>query len=110
MPITWKDFENVELRVGTILAVEEFPQAKKPAYRLTVDFGPYGIKRSSAQITVVYTREELVGRQVLGVLNFPPKQIGPYLSEVLITGFDRGDGAIVLAAVERPVPNGSRLL
>ena len=110
MPITWQDFENVELRVGTIVAVDEFPQAKKPAYRLTVDFGPYGIKRSSAQITVVYTREELVGRQVLGVLNFPPKQIGPFLSEVLITGFDRGDGAIVLAAVERPVPNGARLI
>ena len=109
-PITWADFERVELRVGTIIAVDDFPEARKPAWKLTVDFGELGTRRSSAQITTLYTREELLGRQVLAVLNFPPKQIGPFRSEVLVTGFAREDGAIVLAQPERSVPNGARLV
>ena len=109
-PITWADFEAVELRIGTIVAVEDFPEAKKPAYRLTVDFGPeIGTRRSSARITNLYAKEDLVGRQVVAVVNFPPKRIGPFLSECLITGFYREDGSVVLAIPERSVPNGSKL-
>lgn len=108
--ITWPDFENVDLRVGTITAAEAFPEARKPAYKLTVDFGPVvGVKRSSAQITVHYTLEELVGRQVIAVINFPPKQIGPFISECLVTGFADSDGHVVLARPDKPVPNGSKL-
>jgi len=108
--ISWKDFEKVELRVGTVVKVEDFPEAKKPAYKVTVDFGPdIGVKRSSAQITDLYSKEDLLGRQVIGVVNFSPKQIGPVMSELLLTGFYRPDGAVVLAVPERSVPDGAKL-
>ena len=106
----WNDFEKVELRVGTIVEVEDFPEARKPAYKLKVDFGAeIGMRKSSAQITDLYTRDELLGRQVLAVINFPPKQIGPVRSECLVTGFHREDGAVVLARPDSDVPNGARL-
>ncbi|RCH54789.1 tRNA-binding protein [Mucilaginibacter hurinus] len=109
-PITWNDFEKVELRVGTILEALDYPEARKPAYKLKVDFGEFGIKWSSAQITKHYTKEELCGRQVIGVINFPNKQIGKFMSEFLVTGFADENGDIVLAAIERWVPNGSKLI
>ncbi len=107
--ITWSDFERVEIRVGTIVRAEPFPEARKPAYRLWVDLGECGVKQSSAQITTLYTPEQLVGSQVLAVTNFPPKQIGPFRSEILVTGFVQDDGSVILARPDRPTPNGSRL-
>ncbi len=107
--INWNDFEKVDLRIGTILEVNDFPEARKPAYKIIVDFGPLGIKKSSAQVTANYTKAELVGKQVIAVVNFPPKQIGKYLSEVLITGFEDANGNIVLAQPQSPVPNGAKL-
>lgn len=108
--ITWSDFERVHLCVGTVLAAEDLPNARRPAYVLTIDFGPHGIKRSSAQITKHYTKAELIGRQVVAVINFPPKQIGSIMSECLVTGFPDANGHIVLTVVERQVPNGTRLV
>ncbi len=114
--IGWDDFAQVEMRAGTIVAVDDFPEARKPAYKVTVDFGPeIGVKRTSAQITALYRKEDLVGRQVIGVVNFPAKQIGPFMSEFLIMGFYREDGAVVLAVPDpsvgpdQPVDNGSKL-
>ena len=107
--INWQDFEKVEMRVGTIVQVDDFPEAKKPAYKLTIDFGEFGIKKSSAQITVLYKKEDLVGIQVVGVINFPPKQIGPFISECLTTGFSDENGNVVLTMPERKVPNGSKI-
>jgi len=107
--IIWQDFEKVELRVGTIVKVEEFPEALRPAYKLTVDFGAeIGELRSSAQITALYSADTLLGKQVVGVVNFPNKQIGPFRSECLVTGFYREDG-VVLAIPDKPVPNGLKL-
>ena len=105
---TLEEFEALDIRVGRIVAADEFPQARKPAYKLTIDFGPLGLKRSSAQLTELYSREELVGRLVLGVVNFPPRQIGPFRSEVLTLGVPDEAGRVVLLAVEREVPLGGR--
>ena len=108
--ISWQDFENVDLRVGTIVTAEVFAEARLPAYILHVDFGPdIGVLKSSAQITDLYHAEGLVGQQVIGVVNFPPKQIGPIQSQCLITGFPQGDGSVVLIQPERPVENGLKL-
>ena len=108
--LTWEEFEKVDLRAGTILEAREFAKARKPAYQLVLDFGPeIGIKQSSAQLTHHYTPATLVGRQVLAVVNFPPKQIGPFCSEVLVVGAPDAEGHTVLAALAAPVPNGSRL-
>jgi len=108
--IQWSDFEKVALHAGTILEVFAFPKARKPAYKLKIDFGPLGIRMSSAQITKHYTPQTLVGRQVVAVLNFPEKQIADFRSQCLVTGFADEQGDIVLTTVERPVPNGSRLI
>jgi tRNA-binding protein len=110
MTISYEAFSNVDIRVGTIIGAEDFPQARKPAYKLTIDFGPeIGIKKSSAQITHHYTPETLIGRQILGVVNFAPKQVGPFISEVLTLGFADSEGNIVLIGPDQKVPNGNKL-
>lgn len=106
--IEWADFERVLLCAGTVLKAEEFPQARKPAWKLWVDFGPYGVRKTSAQVKAICGAEELIGRQVVGVINFPPKQVGPFVSEFLLTGFHTDEG-VVITTVERPVPNGARM-
>lgn len=109
--ISWEDFEKVDIRTGTIVEAREFPEARKPAFILIIDFGAeIGVKKSSAQITDHYAPETLVGRQVMAVVNFPPRQIGPVRSEVLTLGFMDGEGAVVLAALDKPVANGQRLM
>lgn len=107
--ISWADFEKVEMRVGTITAAEPFTKARKPAYQLTIDFGPLGVRRSSAQITTLYQPDTLVGRQVVAVVNFPPKQIANFISECLVLGSIGEDGVVTLLQPERPVENGLRI-
>ncbi|MDN2567959.1 tRNA-binding protein [Aquibium sp. A9E412] len=108
--IVYADFDRVDIRVGTVVEAQPFPEARKPAVKLTVDFGPeIGVKKTSAQITRHYTPEALLGRQVLAVVNFPPRQIGKFMSEVLTLGFADAAGDVVLAAVDKPVPDGARL-
>lgn len=109
--IEFDQFTAVDIRIGTVVAVEPFPEARKPAWKMRIDFGnPIGIKRSSAQITALYGESDLLGRQVMAVVNFPPRQIGPFMSEVLTLGFADAKGRIVLATPDRDVPNGSRLM
>lgn len=107
-PLSWREFERVFMVAGTITRVEPFAKARKPAYRIWVDFGPYGERMTSAQVVALYAPEDLLGRQIVGVINFPEKQIGPVMSQFLLTGFPTEDG-VVFTTVERPVPNGSRL-
>ena len=106
---TIEDFQALDIRVGRVVEVEDFPQARKPAYKLTIDFGPLGLKRSSAQLTALYRREDLRGRLVVAVVNFPPRQIGPFVSEVLVLGAPDEAGNVVLLAPERDVPLGGRI-
>jgi tRNA-binding protein len=107
--ITWPDFEKVDIRVGTVTEVKGFPEARRPAYRLWIDFGPLGVKRSSAQITRYYAPDALVGRQVIAVVNFPPKQVGPFVSEVLVLGAYDAEGEVILLQPDRPVTPGGRI-
>ncbi len=109
--ISWQDFQKVELRAGTIIDVEDFPEARNPAFKLKIDFGEeIGVKKSSAQITDLYEKNDLLGKQVMAVVNFPAKQIGPMMSECLVTGFNNAAGAVVLVSPDQAVPNGSKLL
>jgi tRNA-binding protein len=111
MTITWQDFEKVDIRIGTIVEVEDFPKARNPAFILHVDFGiEIGLKKSSSQITDLYTKNQLQGKQVMAVVNFEPKQVGPIMSECLVLGFYRQDNSVVLATNDLPISNGSRLL
>lgn len=107
--INWADFEKVDIRTGTIVAAEPFPQARKPAYKLTIDFGALGTKRSSAQLTTLYQPEDLIGRQVVAVVNFPPKQIATFMSECLVLGAVDEAGTVTLLQTERPAANGQRI-
>lgn len=107
--ISFSDFEKIDIRAGTILEAEAFPEAKKPAYKLKIDFGPLGIKKSSAQITKLYSTEDLIGKQILAVVNFPPRQIGPFLSEVLVLGVYGNEGEVILLQTERNVENGGKV-
>ncbi|GGA01646.1 tRNA-binding protein [Dyella caseinilytica] len=106
--ISWADFQKVMIVAGTVTRVEPFPEARKPAWKVWVDFGPYGERKTSAQIAALYTPESLIGRQIVGIINFPEKQIGPFRSQFLLTGFHTEQG-VVITTVERPVPNGARL-
>jgi tRNA-binding protein len=106
--ISWADFEKIVIVAGTVTRVEPFPEARKPAWKVWVDFGPHGERKTSAQIAALYSADELVGRQIVGVINFPEKQIGPFRSQFLLTGFHT-DAGVVITTVERPVPNGTRL-
>lgn len=108
--ITWQDFEKVDIRTGTILEVEEFPKARKPAWKLKIDFGELGVKKSSAQIKDLYQREDLVGKQILAVVNFPPKQIADFMSECLVLGVEGDEKEIVLLGTERKVKNGQKVM
>ncbi len=108
--ITWSDFEKVEIRVGTIVKVEDFPEARKPAYKLWIDFGKFGIKKSSAQITKLYKKEDLLNKQVVAVVNFPPKQIANFMSECLVLGVVLENNEVILLQPERKAPNGYRIL
>ena len=107
--ISWPNFEKIELRAGTIIRVEDFPEAQKPAYKIWADFGEFGVMKSSAQLTKLYHKKDLLGRQIMGVINFPPKQIGTFMSEFLVTGFVLEDGKVVLSVPERTVPDGTKL-
>jgi tRNA-binding protein len=109
MTIGWDDFARVDMRVGVVVDAEEFPEARRPAYKLRVDFGPLGIKRSSAQVTARYRAAELIGRRVVAVVNFPPKQIGPFVSEVLVLGAYTETGEVILLAPDAPVAPGSKI-
>ena len=108
-PLTWTDFEKVDIRTGIVVAAELFPQARKPAYKLTIDFGELGTKRTSAQLTKLYQADDLIGKQVVAVVNFPPKQIATFMSECLILGAIGNDGSVTLLQTERATPNGLRI-
>ncbi|MBP7774025.1 tRNA-binding protein [Candidatus Gracilibacteria bacterium] len=107
--LTWEEFEKVDMRVGTILSAEDFPEARNPSYKMTIDFGEIGIKKTSAQITKLYTKEELVGKQIIAVVNFPPKQIANFISECLVLGVVGDDKEVTLLSAERPAKNGFRI-